>query len=152
MAPIKTSRHGLGASLRAGVLYFAAVFALGFAFAIVRDGVLQLGAAEATRLRAALVEIPLLLVAAWFACRIIVRRLGVPPTKAARALMGGTAFGLIILAEAATGVLLLGRTLEAHLATYLIPSQAAGLGGQMVFAAIPWMQGVRSGRTPHAAG
>jgi hypothetical protein len=150
MTRIGRSGHGLAAWVRGGALYFAAVFALGFAFALVRDGVLQLGAAEATRLQAALVEIPLLLVAAWAACRIIVRRLGVPPTNAARVLMGVTAFALIILAEAATGVLLLGRALEAHLATYLIPSHAAGLAGQMVFAAFPWMQGVRSGRTPQA--
>jgi hypothetical protein len=64
MAPTGTSRTGLTASLRAGVLYFAVVFALGLAFALVRDGLLHLGAAEATRLRAALVEIPVLLVAA----------------------------------------------------------------------------------------
>jgi hypothetical protein len=152
MAPIGTIRTGLAASLRAGVLYFAVVFALGFAFALVRDGLLHLGAAEATRLRAALVEIPVLLVAAWFACRIIVRRLGVPPTSAARALMGITAFALMIGAEAATGVLLLGRTPEAHLAAYLIPSHAAGLAGQIVFAAFPWMQGVRSGRSAQTAG
>jgi hypothetical protein len=96
MAPIGTSRHGLAASLRASVLYFAVVFALGFAFALVREGLLHLGAAEATRLRAALVEIPVLLVAAWFACRLVVRRFGVPPNGAARALMGVTAFALMI--------------------------------------------------------
>jgi hypothetical protein len=150
MTRIGTGEQGLAASLRAGALYFAVVFALGFAFAVVRDGLLHLGDAEATRLRAALVEIPVLLVAAWVACRIIVQRVGVPPTNAARVLMGVTAFALIVLAEAATGVLLLGRTLEAHLATYLIPSHAAGLAGQMVFAAFPWVQGVRSGRRPHA--
>jgi hypothetical protein len=146
------SGGGAAAPLRAGALYFVVVFALEFVFALVRHGLLHLGDAEATRLRAALIEIPVLLLAAWFACRIIVRRIGVPPSGAARLVMGVTAFALVILPEAATGMLLLDRTLEAHFATYLIPSHAAGLAGQIVFAAFAWVQGLRSGRTSHAAG
>jgi hypothetical protein len=150
MAATTTRRYGLKRPLQAGALYFAVVFALGFTLALVRDGVLHLGESEATRLRGTLVEIPIVLTAAWFACRVVTRRCRVAPVAGERALMGATAFALLMLAEAATGLLLLGRTLEAHLATFRIPSYAVGLAAQMAFATFPWIQG-RTERRPERA-
>jgi hypothetical protein len=60
--------------------------------------------------------------------------------------MGATAFALLILAETATGLLLLGRSLEAHLATCLIPSYAVGLAAQFAFATFPCLQGMTERR------
>jgi uncharacterized membrane protein len=127
--------------IRAGALYFSVVFAIGFALALVRDGLLQLGKTEATRLLGALVEIPIVLLAAWFASKAITRACRVPARVRARVLMGATAFGLLMLAEIGTGVLLLGRSLSAHFALYLMPSYAIGLLAQIAFATFPWVQG-----------
>lgn len=123
------------AALRLGLLYFAAVFALGFALGTLRTFVLApaLGA-----LGAVLVELPVILGAAWLICGRLLRRrrLSLP----AAAVMGATAFALLMLGEAALSVLLAGRTLAQHLALYAEPAHLLGLAGQLAFAGFPLLR------------
>jgi hypothetical protein len=121
---------------RAGLLYFALVFALGFVLGTVRT----LAVADApggARLAGVLLELPFMLAASWFLSGFVVRRCGVAPTLGARAIMGGIALALLLVAEALLGTLLFGRSLHGHLALYGEPSYALGLAAQVVFGAIP---------------
>jgi hypothetical protein len=121
----------------AGLLYFALVFAVGFALGVGRTVLLEhaLG-----RLAAVAFEVPLLLAASWFICRAVLRRLAISAHPAARLLMGASAFACLMAAEVALGALLAGRTLAEHLALFADPSYALGLCGQILFALIPLLQ------------
>ncbi|MFN3646788.1 MAG: hypothetical protein ACK4S2_09755 [Gemmobacter sp.] len=101
------------AALRLGLVYFAAVFAVGFVLGTVRTLVLIPRIGE---LGAVLVELPVILTAAWAICGRLLRgrRLGAAQAVA----MGAVAFGLLMLAEAGLSVGLSGRTLAGHLALY----------------------------------
>jgi hypothetical protein len=119
-------------ALRLGLAYFAAVFAVGFVLGTLRTLFLipVLGASGAV-----LVELPVILTAAWVICGRLVRgrRLTAPGATA----MGATAFVLLMLGEAGLSVWLSGRTLAEHLALYAQPAQLIGLAGQVAFAAFP---------------
>lgn len=123
----------------AGSIYFAAVFAAGFALGVLRTLVLEpwLGA-----LPAVLVELPIILGVAWLACARVLRR--IPLAAAGPVLMGAVAFGLLMLAEAGISVLLAGRSLPQHLALYREAPHLLGLAGQVLFAAFPWIQARRA--------
>jgi len=128
-----------GSPVRAGIAYFALVFALGFVLGTARTLLLQ-DPSGGGRLLAVLIELPIMLGASWFLCRSVVRRLAVAPTVAARALMGGLAFALLMLAELGLGALLAGRTPGEHFALYTQASYALGLAAQMAFALMPLLQ------------
>lgn len=127
--------------LRDGLAYFAIVFAAGFLFGVIRAVFLtpHLGA-----LPAVLVELPFILALAWWACGRILDRRRVPARLADRALMGGSAFTLLILAEAALAAGLQGQTIAEFMAGWQEPAGAAGLAGQIVFAVLPL---IRTNRT-----
>lgn len=120
--------------LRAGLAYFAIVFAAGFLLGTIRTLLLtpQFGAFTAV-----LIELPVILAIAWWACGGIIRRLRVPATRASRAVMGASAIVLLILAEAALAALLGGQTIREFAASLATPPGAAGLAGQVVFALFP---------------
>ena len=82
--------------LKAGVLYFALVFGVGFALGTIRTQwvVPRLG----TRM-AELMETPIMFVITIVAARWIVRRLPVVPTRSSRLGIGCIALGLLLLAE-----------------------------------------------------
>jgi ABC-type uncharacterized transport system permease subunit len=118
----------------AGILYFAAAFALGFVLGTVRTLWLapRLGAAAATAL-----ELPVMLAFSWLVCGWLLRKGSVPHTLPARLAMGATAFVLLMIAEAGVSVLLLGRTVRDHLATYRELAPLLGLAAQIAFALFP---------------
>ncbi len=118
----------------AGALYFALVFALGFVLGTVRTLVLepQIGLEQAT-----LVELPAMLIASWIACGWVIRQLAVPPRARFRLLMGTVALVLLLLGEVVVSMLLRGRSLAEHLATYGEPARQWGLAAQIAFAAFP---------------
>lgn len=119
-------------ALRLGLVYFASVFAVGFVLGAIRTLFLIPRIGE---LGAVLVELPVILTAAWAICGQLVR---VQRLSAAQAVaMGALAFGLLMLAEAGLSVGLAGRTLAEHLALYAQPAHMLGLVGQTVFAAFP---------------
>lgn len=125
--------------LAAGAAYFALVFALGFLLGTLRT-LLTPDAPGGSRLLAVSIELPVMLVASWFASKHIVRRLAVPSTCGARALVGGFAFILLLLAELAVGVILLHRSTAEHFALYAEASYALGLVAQVGFALMPLLQ------------
>ena len=138
-------------ALRAGVAYFALVFALGFAFGTVRT-LLLARFPEISRFAAVLVELPVILTACWSICRHLIRRLAVPDTLREREIMGAVAFALLMLAEAVLDALLADATLAGHFAQYSEPSHALGLAGQVAFGLLPLIAGSDAGLSRKRSG
>lgn len=122
-------------ALRLGLIYFTAVFAAGFVLGTIRTLVLIPALGE---MGAVLVELPVILAAAWAICGQILRSRRLAAAEAAA--MGATAFVLLMLGEAGLSVWLAGRTLGDHLALYVQPAHLIGLAGQLVFAAFPLLR------------
>jgi hypothetical protein len=118
-------------ALAAGLRYFLGVFALGFVLGTIRTLWL---AREVSELAAVLAELPLMIAASWWWCRRLLARQ--PLDLAGRAVMGGTAFIWLMLAEFALA-LAFGRTPAQYLAGLLAPAGQLGLAGQGVFALLP---------------
>ena len=80
----------------AGCLYFVIGFLAGFMLGVLRVLVLapRLGTTGAV-----LIELPVILLIAWVACRSLTTRLRVPPEPGARLIMGALAFALLLVAE-----------------------------------------------------
>jgi hypothetical protein len=119
---------------RAALAYWAVVFALGFVLGSLR--VLWL-APLVGLVPATLIELPLMLGASWWASGWLVRRFAIADKGAALA-MGGIAFALLMAAECAVGVGMMGLTPGQWLADFAQPHAAIGLAGQVVFALMPW--------------
>lgn len=139
--------RGCGAALVAGAQYYAAVFAIGFALGIVRTLLItpRIGA-----LLAVLIELPVMLTASWLIAGRLVR--GRDFTAIERAAMGATGFILLMLSEALLATLLPGRQPPGarfgQWARSLTDAPGLiGLGGQLMFAAIP----MQAGKTTSAA-
>ena len=137
----------MAAPLRAGAAYFAGVFILGFALGTIRTLALHF-LSDLGRFVAVLIEVPILLAASWWICASLIQRLRVSPQWTHRAIMGGSAFGLLMLVETGLDMVLAGNSLAQHLALYREPSHALGLAAQMAFAAIPLLQRRRSAPVP----
>jgi len=120
-------------AIPAGLLYFAAIFALGFVLGALRT--LYLAPAIGPT-AAVLCELPVMLAASWFAAKALVRRFGVRSESAALA-MGGLAFALLMGAECALAVAL-GGTPRGWLGSLGTVPGAIGLAGQVAFALAPW--------------
>jgi hypothetical protein len=127
-------------NLAAGAVYFAMIFALGFALGFLRDIIFRVGAVEASRIIAVLIELPVMLLASWFACAFVIKRFDVSAATVDRAIMGSAAFVLLMAAELCLGVFLLGRSVAEHLRTYSEASYALGLAAQLCFGAFPLIQ------------
>ena len=121
-------------ALKAGTVYFLAVFAVGFVLGTLRTLLLLKHTGE---LLAVLIEIPIILGLSWYLCGWVLTKIAVAKTIAQRLLMGGWAFLLLMAAELMVSLLLLGRNLDEHLGLYQTPPVALGLAGQIVFALLP---------------
>lgn len=124
----------MAAALRAGSVYFAVMFALGFVLGTIRVVLLAPGLGAMT---ATLIELPVMLAASWFVCRWAVARWRVPWRPGARLAMGALAFALLIAAEVVLGTLGFGRSVGEQIAAMLSPEGLAGLAGQLLFALFP---------------
>jgi hypothetical protein len=100
-------------ALKAGLLYFALVFAAGFVLGPIR--ILWLVPRVGQR-AAELIEMPLMLVVIVFAARWTVRRLRLPPSAAARLTMGCIAAALLLLVEFTVVLWLQGLSFADYLA------------------------------------
>jgi hypothetical protein len=120
--------------------YFAIVFACGFVLGAVR---LMAIAPRTGPTTAVLLELPLMLAASWLSCGWSIRAFEVPRGLGARLAMGAIAFGLLLAAEAALGVLGFGQTLGAWIAAFGAPPGLVGLAGQIAFALVPVAQRAR---------
>jgi hypothetical protein len=130
----RTDRFVVGTAAKAGALYFALVFLVGTGFGTGRTLLLEprLGPVPAT-----LAELPLMLGASWFICRLVVQRLAVPADFAHRVAMGGIAFTLLIAAELVLAVLVSGESATVHFRAYGEAAPLLGLAGQIAFATFP---------------
>jgi ABC-type uncharacterized transport system permease subunit len=118
--------------LKAGLVYFAIVYAAGFALGTLRVLVVApaIGASAAV-----LVELPIMLAVSWIACGFVLQRVA-----AARATMAATAFVLLLAAEIGTGVFAFGQTPEAAIARMFAAENWLGLAGQLLFVAFPLLR------------
>lgn len=125
------------AAVRAGAIYFAAVFALGFVLGALRTTVLvpRLGPTAAVA-----VEVPVMLAAAWLICGAVLARLKVPARGRDWLAMGAVALALLWLAEALLA-LALGMGFGAYAASLATPAGVLGMAAQLVFAAFPLVRG-----------
>lgn len=118
----------------AALIYFALVFAAGFALGTIRTLALAPALGETG---AVALELPLMLGLSWLACGFAIRRSGIGAGTVERLAMGVVAFALLMLAETLTGTLLIGRSLPGQLATYRTLPAQLGLAAQIAFAAFP---------------
>ena len=135
-------------ALRAGFVYFALVFAAGFAIGTVRTIFLVPRTGES---RAVLLELPFMLAISWLACRYIITRCAVPSNTAARSAMGAMAFALLMIAEAVLSITVFGRSLWQHLQTFVATSGLLSLSAQILFALFPAVQNFRKTDNPPGA-
>lgn len=127
-----------GAALRAGLAYWAIVFTAAFAMGTVRTLWL---APRIGPTAAVLCELPLMLAVSWLTARILLNR---HPLQRARdrAIMGLTAFAVLMLAECVLAVFLFGQTAGQWAAALVTMPGPLGLAGQLGFAAMPLVVGL----------
>lgn len=118
-------------ALALGLRYFAGVFAVGFVLGTIRTLWLVPAIGE---MAAVGVELPVMIGASWWWCRRLLA--GQTPAMAERAVMGGSAFILLMLAEFGLA-LAFGRAPGAYWASLFTAAGLLGLAGQLIFAALP---------------
>jgi hypothetical protein len=118
-------------AVRAGLVYALALFAIGFALALVRIPLLVPRVGETA---AVLLELPIMLLAAWHLSRAIVRRTGLPHNG--RVLMGVVYLPTLLLFELLLG-LALGGTAATILSGWSSLPGLLGLGAQALAAVFP---------------
>lgn len=119
----------------AAIAYWAMVFALGFVLGTIR--VLWL-VPLAGLIGATALELPVMLAASWAAAAWLLRRFGIARQSEALA-MGVIAFALLMAAECALAVTLIGQTPVQWLVGLTQPHALIGLAGQAIFALMPWL-------------
>jgi hypothetical protein len=131
------TRGRMATLLASAVIYFAIVFACGFALGAVRVVAIapRLGATIAV-----LIELPLMLLISWYACRWVIARFAVPAVAGQRLAMGAAAFAIVMVAESGVSVLGFGRTALEHLASFREAPALLGLVAQLGFASFPLVQ------------
>lgn len=121
-------------SVLAGFVYFVVVFSCGFVLGIIRTALVAPRTGDTL---AVLIELPLILTIAWYACLVIVRSMAIPPGLQARLPMAVTAFAFLMAAEAGLAIVLFGRPLTTALQVADSAAAALGFAGQVVFALFP---------------
>ena len=125
------------ATIKAGLTYVIAVFAVAFLLGAIRVLIVIPRLGETL---AVLLETPILLVISWQVSQWCVRVFRVGPTTAERAWMGAIAFAVLMLAEFSLSNAIFERTPADYVKTFLSPAGAIGLAAQVGFAFIPWIQ------------
>jgi hypothetical protein len=121
-------------AIKAGAAYFAAVFACAFVLGVIR---VLLVAPHVGATVAVLLETPIVLTISWIACGRIGRDLDLR----GRAVMGATAFVLLMGVESAMSILLFGQTAASWIGAFASPPGAIGLAAQLAFAVFPLAPG-----------
>jgi hypothetical protein len=117
-----------------GLLYFAAVFAFAFLMGVARELIIapRLGAVGAV-----LLEVPFVITASWLVARRLLRDRSM--TRVDRAVMGVTAFSLLMACEATLSTIMRKQALSDWTNAVLSPLGLVGLFAQIVFAAMPML-------------
>ncbi len=126
----------MAGAFRAGLFYFAIVFAAGFALGTLRVLVMIPRIGETA---AVLAEMPVMLLICWRAARWILQGRARLSTAHLRILMGGSAFLLLMVAELLLSVTAFGRTPAQFASDLVRPLGLIGLAGQIAFGALPWL-------------
>jgi hypothetical protein len=144
-------------ALKAGVIYFLLVFAVGWILGPIRElwAVPHLG-----RVTAMLSEAVIMLIAMIVAARWVIRRFEVPQTLSDTLSIGLIAIGLLLPAESAGVRWVRGLSLQEYLASFVTAPGIISLVMFLLFASMPTLVTCRyvavSGRlpdsTPHAKG
>lgn len=124
-------------------VYFLMLFALGFLLGTIR---VLLVVPKIGVLSATLIEVPLMLTAAFFVCRWTIGRWLVPPTLSARWTMALWFLMMLAIFETLVGVALFGRTLAGTWSGLPTPAGLIGLTAQSIAALLPLFIS-RNGRT-----
>ena len=124
--------------LKAGFFYFLGIFAMGFLLGGFRRFLLVPYTGPVI---AVLVEIPLILLFAWYLCRALTRRLAIPSEISARLVMGFVAFAFLMAGELLIVVQLADGGMEDFFRMFDLPENRIGLAGQIAFALFPVIQG-----------
>lgn len=130
-----------GRAMRAGLFYFALVFAAGTLMGFVRVPFLVPRLGERT---AELLEAPVMLVVIFFASRFIVRRFGLDSLPRIALAAGLCALALLIAAELSLAAALTGSSVGAYLTGRDPISGSVYLGSLILYAALPWLHARRS--------
>jgi hypothetical protein len=121
-------------TLKAGVIYFLLVFAVGWVLGPIRELWLvpRLGRTMGSLLEAPLMVIAMILAAGW-----ILRRLKVPDAFNARLAVGLVALGILLVAELVGVRWVRGISIQEYLSGYATPSGLISLLLFLLFAAMP---------------
>lgn len=120
---------------KAGLAYWALVFALGFLLGTIRVLFLE---GSVGPLAATVIELPLMLAASWLAARWAFMRFAVSGTRSAFA-MGMLAFFLLMGSELMLTIVMPGNSPGQWAARMGTPAGATGLLGQVLFGVIPML-------------
>ncbi len=124
--------------LKAGILYFLGVFAMGFILGGLRGYFLV---PHTGPVIAVLIEIPFMLLFAWYLCRLLTNRLQIPSDIYQRLMMGFVAFVCLMTGEILIAVLLQEFRMTEFFLAFDLPENRIGLAGQIAFALFPLVQG-----------
>ena len=121
-------------TLIAATVYFLMLFALGFVPGTIRVLLVipKIGVLSAT-----LIEVPLMLTAAFFVCRWTIGRWLVPPALSMRGVMALWFLMMLAIFETLVGVALFGRTLAGTWSGLATPAGLIGLAAQSIAALLP---------------
>lgn len=130
--------------LKASLIYFVSVFAVGFLLGAIRVTFLvpRLGVRWAE-----LLELPLMLAASFFFARLVVRRFG-PFSRVQRLDIGWLALVFIIAAELSFAMAVLGQTWDQYLAGRDPVSSAAYALSLIAFSLMPLFAGAKRQEAP----
>lgn len=120
--------------LLAGAAYFVTVFAAGFLLGTLR---ILWVAPYAGEIFAVALEVPIMLVVAWFACGWSLSKLNVSQKILDRIVMGAFALLLLLMAEALLSLSLGGLSFQQHLHSYTQTGPRIGLAAQLLYAGFP---------------
>lgn len=124
--------------LKAGFLYFLGVFAVGFMLGTLRTIFLVPYTGPVI---AVLAEIPLMLLFAWYLCRVLTEKLAIPPDISDRLVMGFVAFACLMAGELLIMLQLQDGRVADFFLMFDLPENRVGLAGQIAFALFPAIQG-----------
>jgi hypothetical protein len=125
-------------ALSAGTAYFLALFTLGFILGTVR---VLFVVPRIGLLGAVLLEVPLMLTAAFFLARWVVGRWQVPVAISARLVMALWFLVLLALFETLLGSAMFGQTLVEQWTALTTPAGLIGLTAQVIAALLPLVVG-----------
>ena len=121
----------------AGCAYALIVYLFGFAFGTVRVLLVVPRLGETI---AVLLETPFILLVSWKISHWTVARFAVDNRPAARLLMGGVAFAVLMLAEFGVAIVAFGRSVQEQIFAYGSVPGIIGLAAQVCFATFPVLQ------------